>query len=70
MEKTFAVMKRIINEYPFADWRDKVCAHQEMHCFTFYGHGMFDHPLLNINPDDPNDDEKFEQLAKITLKLK
>lgn len=70
MEKTFAVMERILSEYPFADWRDKVRAQQEMHCFTFYGHGMFDHPLLNINPEDPNDDEKFEQLAKITLKLK
>jgi hypothetical protein len=31
---------------------------------------MFDHPLLNINPENPEDDEKFEDLAKIILKLK
>lgn len=70
MDKALSTMDKVLKNHTFADWRDKVRAQQEIHSFTFYGHGMFDHPLLNIDPDDSENDDKFEDLAKIVMKLK
>jgi hypothetical protein len=69
MEKTLSIMERILNEYPFADWRDKVLPEMEIHNFTHYGHEMFNHPLLNIDPENPEHDAKFEDLARLVMKL-
>lgn len=70
MEKALDVMRKIHSSHSFKDWRDRVRAYYEILSFTTYGHGLFDHPwLIDADPENPEHDELFEELAKITLKL-
>ena len=71
MEKAYDVMWQLYKSHSFDDRRDRIRAYQEILSFDMYGHSMFDDPsLINADPENPEHDELFEQLAKIVMKLK
>jgi hypothetical protein len=70
MEKAYDVMWKLHESHSFDSRGDRIRAYEEILSFGMYGHAMFDHSsLIDADPENPEHDELFEQLAKMVMKL-